>query len=159
MNNNVTIRRAKAKDLNNILRLNFELFKKEYKEYDKNLNMEWTNRQGKKIFSQAIGDRKCCLIVAEVKESIVGYLCGSLYKKGVMFWKNGKGAELENMFVEKAFRSSGIGTKLIETFLEWCHNQKVNFVELRTNFKNKEARTFYEKTGFKNYDIVLEIRF
>ena len=42
MENDILIRKADSKDLEDILRLNYDLFKKEYKEYDNSLNLEWT---------------------------------------------------------------------------------------------------------------------
>lgn len=46
MENNFIIRKAKICDLKEILRLNFDLFEKEYEEYDKSLNLKWTYEGG-----------------------------------------------------------------------------------------------------------------
>ncbi len=48
---NFLIRKANLKDLKEILRLNFDLFKKEYREFDKSLDLKWTySREGKEVF-------------------------------------------------------------------------------------------------------------
>ena len=52
------LRKAKLDDLDDILALNFKLFKKEYKEYDKRLDINWTYGIGKKFFRDRIIDSK-----------------------------------------------------------------------------------------------------
>ena len=52
---NILIREASNKDLSGILRLNLDLFKKEFKEFDKSLNIKWTNsKEGRDYFSKKI---------------------------------------------------------------------------------------------------------
>ena len=81
MENDILIRKADSKDLEDILRLNYDLFKKEYKEYDNSLNLEWTYNEGRKYFENRIVKESGFAEVAEAKGRIIGYLCGGISDK------------------------------------------------------------------------------
>jgi len=155
MEKTFTIRRAKIEDLDEILRLNFELFKKENKEYDPGLNLDWTYGPGKKIFSDSVKSDDNFVAVAVNNNKIVGYLRGSLFR---LSWKNGCGAELDSMFVEEKYRNQGIGKQLGLEFIEWCKQKKIDYIAVRASEKNKAGMDFYKQIGFKDYDIVLEMK-
>lgn len=157
MKNNFIFRKANLKDLKDALRLNFELFQKEYREFDKSLNLNWTYREGKKYFKNRIIKKDSFVEVVENKGKIVGYLCGGI-TKGLSFRKKAKCAELENMFIDKKFRGKGLGTKLTKDFINWCKKNKVNYISVRASIQNKPAHDFYRGLGFKDYDLVLELK-
>ena len=155
---NFIIRKAKQSDLKEIIRLNYDLFKKEYKDFDKTLNMGWTHKAGKKIFKEKISDSKNSFLeVIEYKGKIIGYLCGSL--DIIADYRNKKKyGTLDNMFIEKRFRGSGLGTKITQNFVNWCKNKKVSIISVTASSKNKPTIEFYRKNGFADYDLVLEKR-
>ena len=73
------IRKATIKDLADIQRLNLDLFKKECREFDENLNLKWTySNDGKKYFSWRISKKDGFVEVAECSNKIVGYIVGGL---------------------------------------------------------------------------------
>jgi GNAT superfamily N-acetyltransferase len=158
MEANFIIRKAKIEDLDDILRLNFELFKKEQKEYDPDLNLDWTRSQGKAIFKGCIEGNDSFVCVAEEDNKIVAYLCGSLYKDGQMDWVNGKGAELNNMFVDGGFRNKGIGKKLAAAFIDWCREKEVDYIPVRASAENRNGLKFYKSFGFNDYDVILKLK-
>ena len=153
----IEIRKASVRDLDDILRLNLELFKKERRGYDKLLDMNWTYGEGKKYFQRRITRKNGFVVVAEHKGKFVGYLCGGISKME-SYRIQKKHAELENMFIEKKFRGQGIGKKLAERFFDWCQENKVELVLVSASFGNSEAVHFYEKFGFKGYSTVLEMK-
>jgi len=153
----IEIRKATVKDLDGILRLNFELFKKEYREYDKTLDLDWTQRGGEKYFRNRIAKSDGFVAVAESGGKLVGYLCGGMPKMEAHRIKM-KHAELENMFVDKRFRRQGVGKKLAEEFLNWCRENKADYVSVSASYENEEGIHFYRKLGFENYEIVLEMK-
>lgn len=153
----IEIRKATIKDLDDILRLNLELFKKERREYDKLLDMNWTHGEGKKYFQRRITKKDGFLVVAEHKGKLVGYLCGGI-SKTESYRIQKRSAELENMFIEKKFRGQGMGRKLAEKFFDWCRGNKVERVSVSASFENSEAVHFYQKLGFKGYSTVLEMK-
>jgi len=151
----IEIRKATIKDLDDVLRLNFELFKKERREYDKLLDMNWTYGEGKKYFRDRIVKKGGFVAVAEHQDTVIGYLCGGLVKME-SYRIQKKHAELENMFIEKKLRGQGLGGKLTQKFLDWCKENKVERVSVSASFSNKEGIGFYEKAGFEGYATVLE---
>ena len=81
--NNLVIRKATISDLEDILRLNFELFKHVYKKFDKTLNLNLTyGKIGKKYFKNTIVDEKYGFAeVIEYEKKIIGYLCEEIKKQ------------------------------------------------------------------------------
>lgn len=158
MKNDFIFREAGVKDLDEILRLNFALFKKEYKEFDKSLNLNWTYKN-KKYFKNKIIKKDGFVKVVENKRKIIGYLCGGIGTlKELDCRKKAKYAELENMFIEKKFRGKGLGAKLTRDFISWCEENKVNYLSVTASAENKLTIEFYRKLGFKDYDLTLEMK-
>ncbi len=75
---------------------------------------------------------------------------------GLFYRKKAKCAELENMLIEKKFRNKGLGTKLVRDFINWCKNNKVNYISATASIKNKSAINFYKNLRFKEYGLILE---
>jgi len=155
MDKNLKIRRAEIKDLDAILQLNHKLFEKEHREYDNSLDLNWTYDKGVKIFNDDIINDFAA--VAEIDEKIIGYLVGETLDPETS-WRTVKIAELNNMFIEKEFRNQGIGKKLIEEFVKWCKNKQIDRISVRASAQNELGIEFYKQIGFKNYDVVLEMK-
>jgi GNAT superfamily N-acetyltransferase len=156
MKNNFNIRKATIKDLKDILRLNFELFKKESKEYGDTLNMKWTYTAGKKYFREKIIKKNSFAEVVESKGGIVGYLCGGI-SDPAFYRKKAKYAELGDMLIENAFRGDGIGTMLANDFITWCKKNKVDCISVTATAQNKPGLDFYRKLGFVDASVSLEM--
>lgn len=77
--NRLIFRKANIKDLKDIIRLNLELFKNEYRKFDKSLDLIWTYRNGKRYFKNRIIKKDGFVEVVENKK-IIGYLCGGVSK-------------------------------------------------------------------------------
>jgi len=114
----VSIEKAGKGHLRAIQNLNLLLFKKEKKDYDNVLNLNWTfGKEGTKYFKEKITKPSSCTLLALANGKVVGYLAGGLVKEK---WYDVKSAELENMFVLKDYRKMGIGLKLYAAFKKWC---------------------------------------
>lgn len=57
-------------------------------------------------------------------------------------------AELVSMWVHPQARGQGVGRTLVETILQWAHNEGHNFVHLWVTETNDPARCLYERCGF-----------
>ena len=66
-------------------------------------------------------------------------------------------AELGNMFVLDEYRGRGIGTKLVNAFLDWCKEKGYTHITTDPAAQNKKGIEFYKKFGFKEYTTVMEI--
>lgn len=157
MINGIKFRKADIRDLNDILRLNFELFRKESKEYDNSLNLKWTYKDGKKIFTDIILKKNGFVEVAEIKDKIVGYLCGGITKRK-FHRKKRRYAELRNMLIEGPYRKKGIGSQLLRDFINWCSQNKVDYIAVTAFAKNEKAIDFYRNLGFRDYSLTMEKR-
>lgn len=154
----ITIRKAKTDDLKDILCLNLDLFKKEYKEYDKKLNLKWTyGKVGKSYFKKRISRNDGFILVAQNGKKIVGYLCGAVKDCPYDYRLISKYAELENMIVDKKLRGRGIGEMLVKEFLKWCKSKNADIISVNASAQNENGIKFYRKMGFKDYSLTLEI--
>lgn len=151
----LSIRKATVKDLDDVLRLNLDLFKKEYKDFDKSLDMKWTyGKKGRSYFKKRSSGKEGFCAVAENNGKIVGYLCGGLHIWG--YREKAVYAELENMIVDKKLRGKGIGTILTKEFFKWCKSKGVKYISVTASAQNKPTIEFYRKLGFKDYNLTLE---
>ena len=61
---------------------------------------------------------------------------------------------LENIEIEKTFRNTGVGSKLLETIEAEVKKRGKNFVWLYTSKSNISARRFYERYGWKHKNTI-----
>ncbi len=152
------IRKAKLGDLPEISKLNLELFKFQHR-FDPTANLEWArSREGQKYFKARIQRADGFVEVAEnAEKKIVGYIMGVILKRPL--WRiDAQYAELESVFVKSEYQGAGLGAKLTSDFINWCQENKVNYVSLLVDPKNETAVKFYKKIGFSDYDLVMQLK-
>jgi ribosomal protein S18 acetylase RimI-like enzyme len=158
MKNNFEIRKANIKDLKHILKLNHELFKEEFKKFDKTLNLNWAySNEAKKYFKERITKKNGFAEIVENDGKIIGYFCGGISER-LFYRKKAKYARLDNMLIDKKFRGKNLGTKLVKNFMEWCKKNKVDYISVDVSSGNEKSVNFYKKLGFKDYDLTLEMK-
>lgn len=59
-------------------------------------------------------------------------------------------AEVQEMYVEPAFRSQGIGALLLHELEEFARSRGANQVELSTNRRRLDAHRFYGREGYND---------
>ena len=64
--------------------------------------------------------------------------------------------QLKNMFVLEEYRGKGIGTELINKFIEWCKERGTKRIRIVASVQNKKAIELYRKLGFNDYNLILE---
>lgn len=152
-----TIKLATIENLKEIQKLSLLGFERELKEFDNTLNREWSfSKDGEDYFKKSIMNDDRCVFVAFIDDKIIGYLEGGVNQSGSNRILS-KFAELEYMFVMAEYRSMGIGTKLYRAFVEWCKKKGVKRLRVEASAKNVAAISFYEKHGFVEYDLILEM--
>jgi len=158
MEEEIIIRRAEQKDLNDILRLTAELYRHERERYGHDWNLEWVYAKGGAVIKEAIAaaDGVDYVVVAEFDRQVFAFLRGSLYEEDRMLWKKGKGAELWDIYIEEGLRNRNVGQKMMKMFLEWCRSKNVDYVLVNVAAKNSGAMKFYEKSGFASNQIIME---
>lgn len=149
----IEIKKADITYLKDIQNLNNELFELEYSNFDPALRVGWTfEQEGTKYFTNMLNNE--IVYIALYKNIVVGYLAGSINIQGSYVTKSL--AEIDNMFVLEEYRKYGIGTKLINTFKEYCLKNKIEELKVTASAKNANAIKFYMKNGFNEFEITLK---
>lgn len=99
---------------------------------------------------RAINERRIVLTIPHMGADIEGALIYKQYKRDTKFAK--KNDYLICQIVACRQRE-GIGTRLLQNFLEACDTESMVVVKVRDN--NVEARKFYQKHGFVYTDVLL----
>lgn len=140
------IRKANYKD---VKQLNWflTLLIKDEKQYDDEIdeNFVVTN-----MYENYIEDENRCILVAEEKQNLVGYLYGYLCEERDCTKEKStyKIAKLDALYVTTNYRQKGIGNTLIKNFKKWAILKKVDGVEVNVCSKNIKAKNLYQKNDF-----------
>ena len=157
MSSSLNIRPAKPSDLEKIKELNQKLFAKEFNDFDKTLDCNWPQTdKATNYFRERIEGKGGCAFVAEADGLVVGYLVGGLSRESYPRLLEGGLGELENMFVEKEFRSQGLGKKLVDSFIAWCRENKIKRIRVVASAGNELGLNFYHREGFFDWEMILE---
>ena len=151
---NLVIRKTNINDLEDILLLSDGLTLTDFP-YDKKVDVNWAHTKvGEKYYEDKIKGALGVCFVAEVDNKIIGYITAG--KKEVPSYRLVKVAELENIFVKAEYRSKGIGKKLMDKFINWAKELKMDKVAVSVFALNEKAIGFYKREGFDPQDLTLE---
>ena len=64
---------------------------------------------------------------------------------------------VDTMAVDEEYRGKGIGTEMFDYLKEVAKNRKCDGIELQVNAKNAAAKRMYEKCGFTEKSINMEL--
>ncbi len=147
------IREAKESDLSMIEKLVKELIKslenKEGKGGKGGINHTNISRN----FQDLLKDTHSYILVAELNETIVGFISFSIRKTLLHVAPSGL---IDELIVNKNHRHKGIGKRLIYAAIEKCKHLGCCEVEVSTETTNDNARKFYKRCGFKERGVILE---
>ena len=150
----IVIRKANIDDLYEIQKLNSELFKLEYNNFDSTIIVNWPlSKEGKEYFEDAINNH--VVLVACLNKQIVGYLAGTLNSQ--YSYNINTQAELDNMCVSTENRKLGIGRKLFEEFKRICKENGISEIKVIASYKNTNAINFYKSNGFEEAELTLKL--
>lgn len=151
----IIIRKATIDDLEDIQRLNNELFKYEYKKFDPLLVVGWPfTESGEKYFRDIIENEVA--FVAVDNDATVGYLAGTMDVKNSCYM--GTMAELDNFYVDERYRGNGIGGKMVDEFKKYCSEKGVDTIKVTASALNLGAVAFYKKNGFNESETTLRYK-
>ena len=143
------VRRANIDDLRMIQELNNELFDLELNSSDHTLVRNWPlSIDGEEYFKELI--LKDYVYVCVDFGEIVGYLAGSIVD--VSYIRN-KYAEVNNMCVSDKCRGKGVGHLLLESFKSDVKDLGIMELRVTASSKNSNARSFYERNNFKEFEV------
>ncbi|MDP3800418.1 MAG: GNAT family N-acetyltransferase [bacterium] len=152
------IRKANLDDLPEISKLNLELFNIQH-QFDPTANLNWSmSPDGQEYFKTRISaEDSFTEVVENENKNIVGYIMCTILKRQ-LYRIDAKYAELESIYVRSEYQGAKLGSQLTNNFINWCRENKVNYISLLVDPKNEEAIKFYRKLGFSNYDLVMQLK-
>ncbi|NOZ85602.1 MAG: GNAT family N-acetyltransferase [Deltaproteobacteria bacterium] len=107
--------------------------------------------------------KNCCILikdpdhhmlVAKDKDVIVGFISFTMRKTIVHLRPSGL---VDELIVSKSYRGRGIGKQLISAAMNTCRELGCSEVEVSTEKSNTRAREFYQKCGFEEDAVLLEM--
>ncbi len=94
------------------------------------------------------------IYVAEIKSQVVGYISGHVNKKA--HYTFSPEAEIVDWFVTTSHRGSGLGKKLLETFLSHIKSPGCKSITLEAFYQNTPTIETYERMGFVRDSLILK---
>jgi putative acetyltransferase len=108
-------------------------------ELDAELWAQYPDSQGEYVGLNKLPEDALAMIVMYNDSPVA---CGSLKSHGDASY------ELKRIFVKKAFRGRGLSKLLLSELEAWARERGAARIFLETGFKQLEAISLYEKTGF-----------
>jgi [ribosomal protein S18]-alanine N-acetyltransferase len=93
------------------------------------------------LFGVARPPRGRFWVAAAAGHGVVGYA-------GVELSALGSEADVINLAVAPSWRRRGLGRRLLEVAVRYCHGRGIPLVWLRVRARNRGARAFYRRCGF-----------
>ena len=118
--------------------------------------VEWFGSESyKKHLTNVLKDSKNKVFVLVDKASIVGYVKAHLFCREPFLEKVGYVSEL---FVEKSYRSQGVGKQLLNEAIKWFKQQKIKWTTTSTILLDSEAIIFWKKQGYEEFNTFFKMR-
>ena len=150
----LVIRRATIEDVEIIQKLSNQLVEYEMEQCFDIYTKDWAlSDETKKYYVDLIENQY--VLVAEVDNKVVGYIAGCIYKDFTYSYYEGLTAEAINMYILGEYRAYGIGSKLMNSFVEWCKHNKAKRVMVTASSKNEKGIKFYHNCGFEDINLTL----
>ncbi len=108
------------------------------------------------VFQNAVCEKKFLVAVADNK--VVGLLFYIIRHIEASNQVTGDVLFIDSMAVEETYRGQGIGHKLFDFVKNIVKEKKYDGLELQVNAKNIRAKQMYEKYGFLEKSINMELR-
>jgi ribosomal protein S18 acetylase RimI-like enzyme len=143
----VTIRTAETRDLDELVRLEGELFATDAAAHEPLADPTWPTREGRRDFERLLADNQCLVLVADLDGAtiglLVGYLAGSSPTRLPSTY-----AVLRSLYVDTARQRQGVGTALVDAFVRWARTHDCAEAHVDAYAANVGAHAFYERHGF-----------
>ena len=146
----IVVRRGESRDVPALGRLGAALVRAHHA-FDAERFLSPTARleQGYAHFlSSQLAERDVVVYVAERGGRVIGYVYAGIEPRS---WKELRDSAgfIHDVAVEPAERSSGVGSRLIETAVEWLVDHGAPRLMLWTAEQNHDARRLFERLGFR----------
>ena len=143
-----TIRKATPNDLPIVKQLMLALYHSD-RQYDALFYELHPEEHADEEYSSRIRGEDGVCYIAELEGEIIGCLTGAL--SVVPGEHPARRTRLEKVFVKERFRDLGVGSALVEAFVQWNKEIGVNRIFVRAYAENAGAIKLYERFGFRPY--------
>ncbi|MGB9936468.1 MAG: GNAT family N-acetyltransferase [Methanobacterium sp.] len=110
--------------------------------------IEFEDRRGEILKKSANGTLRIDIVKDEDSNCYIGYCISSISEENI--------GEIDSIFLEEEYRSSGIGNKLMTRALNWINEKGVKGKKIVVAVGNEELFSFYQKFDFLPRHIILE---
>jgi GNAT superfamily N-acetyltransferase len=84
------------------------------------------------------------VLVAEAESGIVGWVHGAEQE----LLESGRRCEILGLVVDPAYRSHGVGRRLVTAVEQWAANRGLEQMTVRSNVARAESHPFYQRLGY-----------
>jgi GNAT superfamily N-acetyltransferase len=133
----VRIRAAEVRDVAALVRTYEWLFAP-----PSSLPPRWDAEVAAAALEEAIGSEDSVVLVADDGGALVGICTTYLDLRSVRF---GRRAWVEDLAVDPARRSEGIGKRLLDAAKDWARERRATHLELDSGVARADAHRFYER--------------
>lgn len=149
----VTIRPARAADLDGLVASSSALFAEDAGTRDPGVDITWPREHGREVFAAGLDDPARLLLVADRDGEVVGHLTGRVADGTDV--RPARVAELMSLYVRAAHRRERLGSRLVEAFRGWARAEGATLAEVSAYAANGDAIRFYEREGFAPKTVTL----
>jgi GNAT superfamily N-acetyltransferase len=148
------LRQAGAADVDAVVALHAALLREDAGQRDPFMDQTWPGREGRSYFADLLADAGSVGFLATRDGTTVGYLVGRVAQPTSL--RPVRVAHLESMYVDEPFRSTGVGGRLVERFLDWARANQASRAAVSAFAANHRAIAFYQRNGFEARSLSLE---
>ena len=84
------------------------------------------------------------VLVAEAESGVVGWVHGAEHE----LLESGRSCEILGLVVDPAYRSQGVGRRLVTAVEQWAANRGLEQMTVRSNVARAESHPFYQRLGY-----------
>lgn len=88
----------------------------------------------------------------------IGYAIGTVSRPFIERCAIEKIGLIEHCWVEPAYRTQGLATKLVNALECWFHERSIEFVDVQYLLGNSEAEATWERLGYRSYRMIARKR-
>ncbi|HZX02088.1 GNAT family N-acetyltransferase [Kribbella sp.] len=147
---------ARASDLDDLVRLESNLFRDDAGAHDPLVDTTWPARHARDDFARLIDGESTIVLVARYDEHVRGHLVGYLSAPSRTRFDR-RTAEIRSLYVDGPVRTTGIGQALVTSFTTWARTHEAVAVTVSAYAANDGARAFYKHLGFAEQTVAFRL--
>jgi GNAT superfamily N-acetyltransferase len=114
---------------------------------------DWERHLTARIERALVG-RDHLALLARVGGRPAGFLLAAVHVDDPL-WRYREWAEVEALYVERAWRGTGLADELLVRAFDWAAERDLTAVQLYVTASNTRAISFYERQGFQSAQAVM----